>query len=484
MLEILKETDRRLVMMLGDRRSRWTKFILDKDAGCAWFERGRRWLPQRTLTVPLNEIAAIETRTVTGGGSDDILLTTASKVRLRLSGEPGSTQHAAERLRRFIDLAPVGEPHVTRTVMPRRAWGVRTAQAAAGLAVAAGSIWLLVQLGGPISDAAAKAGGLVASGAERIQNAFLLPACDAPESRDAIQELVRDRLGSGAVLADIASRGQSDGERLCTAVARRDGRTANVSYRNYWNGWTPKVRLSGEIVTLKLDATRTAAISEAMETFLAASRDSHRTGQPPRQTAQEIETALATVFGASDLAAEPLAPVEIDKALAWLKDADRVGAVYLLAGTGFDDFAKVPRTDAIQRRMRSNVVTFADEFGRYTDFQMVVLAAVANAQMRLIRGSEPADRTGTAAASGDDVKAQLSQALKSGLIALVYDGHNDVWRMARLRALSRTAPVAAKFLSRNDSRAVRDLALQTVDYFKDATVRAKVREVAELLSTP
>jgi hypothetical protein len=74
--------------------------------------------------------------------------------------------------------------------------------------------------------------------------------------------------------------------------------------------------------------------------------------------------------------------------------------------------------------------------------------------------------------------------MKSNMIALVYDGHNDSWRMARLTALGRTAPVAAKFLSKEDAGAVRELALQTVAYFKDATVRAKVQDVAALLSAP
>jgi hypothetical protein len=126
------------------------------------------------------------------------------------------------------------------------------------------------------------------------------------------------------------------------------------------------------------------------------------------------------------------------------------------------------------------VVAFADEFGRYADFQMVLLAAVANAQMRAASGG----RSGAMQASADEIREQLAQAFRSNLIALVYDGHNDGWRMARLTALGRAAPVAAKFLSKEDASAVRGLALQTVDYFKDVTVRARVRDVAALLSAP
>src|SRR5262245_26766194 len=120
MLEMLKETDRRLVMTLGRGGSRWTKFILDKDAGRAWFERRRRFLPQRTLILSLNEIAEIETRTVTSGESVtcDLMLTTASKARHRFTGEQGHTRDAAERLRRFVGFAPVEAPHTERTILP------------------------------------------------------------------------------------------------------------------------------------------------------------------------------------------------------------------------------------------------------------------------------------------------------------------------------------------------------------------------------
>jgi hypothetical protein len=241
-----------------------------------------------------------------------------------------------------------------------------------------------------------------------------------------------------------------------------------------------KVRLTGEVVTAKLDARRTDAIASAADMFLAASRNSHLTGMPPRQTDPAIDAALAVILGASDLAAEVLTADEIDKALQWLKTADRIGAVYLLAGTGFEDFATVPQTAMLQQRLRGNVTAFADEFGRYTDFQMIALAAIANAQMR----ASAAGKADAAQARTDEIRTLVSQAMKSNFIALVYDGHNDMWRMARLTALGRTAPVAAKLLTRDEATAVRELALQTIDYFKDATVRARVREVAGLLSAP
>lgn len=481
MLEILKDTDRRLVLMLGARRSARSKWILDKDAGFLWIERRRRFWLDRTLTIPLAEVAGIDTQA--SGRREILVLTTASRAQHRFAVEAGCARTATRRMRDFTGLQDA-PPLVVQKVQQMPRWGTRGTQAVAAAGVCVVAVWAVAQAGGLVADAAAKAGGLFVRGAERIQNRLLLPACDAAESRDAIQELVRDRLGSSAVLSDIAQRGQSGDERFCNATARRGTQTASISYRNYWDGWTPKVRLTGEIVALKLDAARMTTVDEAIQTFLASSGSSHRTGTVPRQTDQAIDKALAVIFGASDLAAEPLAPTEIDQALGWLKAADRVGAIYLLAGTGYDDFAKVPQSAALQRRMRGNVIAFADEFGRYADFQMVLLAAVANAQMRAAGTASTPAKARASTANADETRAQLTQAMKSGFIALVYDGHNDGWRMARLTALGRTAPVAAKFLSKDDAKALRDLALQTVDYFKDPTVRAKTRDVAALLSAP
>jgi hypothetical protein len=476
MLEISRKTDRRLVLSLGERNARWTRIILDRDADRVWFERNDRHLPQRTRSVPLSAITSVRTQTLThGGNATDRLVVATARARLRVTCTEGTAQAAAAELRAFAGLAQT-QAHVTRRALPLAAWSRRAVAVGAVLVVAVTAVALLASIGNLLVGAAGKAVNAATSAAGRIGDRATLPACDADASHAAMLELVRDRLGPGATLTDIADEGLRGGERFCRALARRDGTIAKVTYRNYWDGWTAKVRLSSEIVTEKLNAARTAAIAAAAETLLAAGRNAHLTGHPPRQTDPAIDSALATMFGASDLAAEPLAADEIDKALAWLVTADRIGAIYLLAGTGFDDFANVPRSETNLRRLRSNVVSFADEFGRYADFQLIMLSAIANAQLRAATaGARPGD------GGIDDVRTRLSQAMTSNFIALVYDGHNDPWRMARLTALGRAAPVAARLLTKEDARAVREQALQTVDYVKDERVRARIREIAAML---
>jgi hypothetical protein len=478
MLEILTDTDKRLVMRLDRHPLQSTKIILDKNAGRAWFDRQRRWLPQRSLALLLAEIASAATiATPTGQPAPDcLLLTTQSGRQYRFAGDRDDVNEAARRLRDFIDLAAHEPEQTLQPVSPLADWGRR----ALGLApIVAGGVIALgatVLIGWLLYVGAGKVTGLAHRATEKASVLFTLPECNAPASVATIQELVRDRLGSSATLSEITQSGTGDGERLCSAVARGNTRTAKVNYRTSWDGQIAKVRLAGEIAVARLDDVRMATIVRVGDEFLAESRNAHLSGHPPRQSNPETERLLTTLFGVSDLAAETLPADEIDKALQWLKIGDRIGAVYVLAGTGYDDFAQVPPTEAIQRRMRANVVSYADEFGRYVDFQLTLLAVIANAQMRV--AASDAD------VAGDETRVLLSQAMRGCFIALVYDGLSDTWRMNRLTTLGRVAPIAARFLSRDEAQAVREQALQTLDYFKDTAVRDRVREIADTIAAP
>lgn len=481
MLEILTDTDKRLVIRLGRHPSRSTKIILDKNAGRAWFDRHRGFLPQGSLSLLLAEIASVSVMAGTSGQSaspeaNGLVLTTRSGRQYSFIGDSGDATEAARRLSDFIALTAPDTPRAQRPISPLMDWG----RHALGIApVLVGSVIALctaVLIGWLPLVGAGKVSGLAHQATEKAGSPFALPGCDAPESVSIIQELVRDRLGNSAMLGEIAQRSVGDGERLCSAIARSTNRTAKVGYRSYWDERTARVRLASDIIVARLDDARMADIVTAADQFLAESRNSHLSGHPPRQSNPEIERLLTTLFGVSDLAVETLPADEIDKAQQWLKIGDRIGAVYLLAGTGYDDFAKVPQTEPIQRRMRANIVSFADEFGRYVDFQLTLLAVIANAQMRATASD--------AGVARDETRELLSQAIRSCFIALVYEGLSDGWRMNRLTTLGRVAPIAARFLSKDEALAVHEQALQTIDYFKDAAVRDRVREIADMIATP
>lgn len=478
MLEVLTDTDRRLVLRVGQLQSRATKIILDKNAGRAWFDRRLSFFPQKTFSLLLAEFATVSAVTTTSGKheTDYLQITTRSGGRLRFASGPGETDLAAERVRDFVGL-PQHMPHMTEAVRPIEHWRQRIASSAskgaAILAIAAVAIGVVWSVGGVLTSAVGAVGNLAQRATDGVGGLFAPPDCNTPESVRTIQELVRDRLGSSAVISEVVQTGSADGERLCSAVARGNNRTANVSYRVEREGRAAKVHLAA-ISIARLDANRMSAVARAAETFLAVSRHASTTGAPPRQNDSAIDPLLATLFGVSDLAAEPLPGNEVDDAMRWLRIGDRIGAVYLLAGTGFEDFARVPHTERTQQQMRANVVAFSGEIGRYLDFQLTLLGAIANAQMRVTATDSPVAR--------DDTRALLSQAMRSSFIALVYGGLSDSWRMNRLTTLARTAPVAARFLSKDEARAVREQALQTVDYFKEPMVRERVREIAQAIA--
>jgi hypothetical protein len=183
------------------------------------------------------------------------------------------------------------------------------------------------------------------------------------------------------------------------------------------------------------------------------------------------------------LTQKTLAGNDIDEAIRWFNSGDTVGAVYLLAGTGVNDVAQLPPDDATQKKLRENVVRFSDEFGRYLDFQVTLLGAIADAQASYASGGAP-DEIDSAdyKRKTSDIKALLAQALKTDFISLVYEGLTSDWRLRRLDAIARVAPVAARVLSHDELAAIRDQANLTLPYFSsDAAVRLRVSEVTGML---
>src|SRR5712672_254139 len=97
MIEILKDTDQRLVMTLGPGAKRRARFVLDKESGQAWFER-RSLLPSRTVQTPLADIAKVE------AAGHRLVIVTTSGVRHIFAGEADGVRDAAERIRTFVGL--------------------------------------------------------------------------------------------------------------------------------------------------------------------------------------------------------------------------------------------------------------------------------------------------------------------------------------------------------------------------------------------
>ena len=455
MFEVLKDTPRRLVIASGAGR-RPSRYILDKDAGRGWFDRPWRSM----LRIALADIVAIDAIDILPPqAASEIVLKLASGQRYRLAVETGKSAEAAKLIGTFLDLPEATSIHTTKASSRARRWATLLSLALAAVAI-------------------------VLTAAGQIANLLILPDCDSSRARQTATELLQAKSADPVNLAEMVRTGRTSAENRCQARLTVAGDTAVVGYRIYWDGWSAMVRMTGAVGTLKLDPARMNAISKAVDDFLELARESHLTGNPPRQTDPAVDTLLTAVFDTRGLAGI-LAPSEMDSTIEWFNAGDSIGSVYVLAGSGFNDLAKLPATDAMQQRMRANVVRFADEFGRYTNFQMTILAAIAEAQMSFIANGPDAEiAADDFRAKVADVHGTFSQAMKSNFISLVYDGLSNDWRMSRLATLARIAPVAARYFSKDEARGIAEQAIQTLDYFSDPTVKATVREIAGSISAP
>ena len=447
MIEILKDTEQRLVMTLGPGARRRAKFVLDKESGQAWLER-KSLLPPRTAQMALTDIAAVQ------AAGHRLIIVQKSGARHIFSGDVDSVREAAARLSTFTGVGDTPGAAVPRRPSP---WPRRVVLGGIGLLVLA----LLVVAGLKLPDF------------------FILPACDAQRSRDTLHDLLQAKASGPITLSDFSTISHDKREYRCSAEIAVNGDRAKVGYRSYWDGWSAFVRVTGALGMARLDPTRMHEIDEAYDAFMTRATDAYQSGEPPRQSEPIINTELTTMFDVLGLPQKTLAGSDIDEAIRWFNSGDTVGAVYLLAGTGVNDVARLPQDDAMQKKLRENVVKFSDEFGRYLDFQVTLLAVIADAQASYAIGGPPDEvdsaeyRRKTA-----DIKALLAQALKTDFISLVYDGLTNDWRLKRLDAIARITPIATRVLSREELAGIRDQANLTLPYFStDTAVRPRVSEV-------
>jgi hypothetical protein len=459
MFEVNENTPTRLVMTLGGRYSLWSKYILDKSSGQARFERRLLIFPRAPVEVPLAEIAAADPIVY---GTDDspthyVVVKLKSGKAYWLAGDSAAASvAAADHIRRFLGL-----PEPSANPVPRSArW---MAKAATGIAVVALVVTVMAQAG----------------------RFIWLPDCDSSNAVQTASELVSGAVAKPLRVHDARTIASAKDELRCQGVVTADGESTTLGYRVFWQGWTPAVRLTGRVGTDRLDPARMAAIVAAAENFMARAKDSHRTGNPPRQSDPAVKPLLDAIFTTADLDGKLLAGSDINDAIRRFNIGDGVGSVYVLAGTGVDDSEKLPDDEATKKRTRDNVVRFADEFARYLDFQIRVLAAVANAAMSFMDNAAPQEwEQSDVKGKMDDIRAALAQTMGSDLIAITYEGLSDRWRMDRLAALAAAAPTASRFLSPEQARALRDQALQVVGYLHNAQVQETVRSLADAVAKP
>ncbi len=320
-------------------------------------------------------------------------------------------------------------------------------------------------------------------GAVRAVSWLTLPDCGDDKTRTTLTEIFDGKKIKVERLSDLKTISSTRSERMCEGRADIPGGIFNLEFRIDWSGWSKRVTIVRADAEVKIETARLDEVRKAADDFLAFARDSYVTGRAPRQSEPPIRELLDKVFDLSELDGTPLTVSDVTKALDWFVAGDRVGTVYILAGTGIDDINKLTNDASVQRRTHRNVAEFAAEFARYLDFQVKLAGIMMEAEInRTAKASPDVLNRPEVRREIADVRSTLAETLTGTLTTLAYDGLTDEWRRERLKLLLEVAPKAAQFLFAEQARAVREHALRVAAYQRDRGVEQDVKTFADRMA--
>jgi hypothetical protein len=217
-----------------------------------------------------------------------------------------------------------------------------------------------------------------------------------------------------------------------------------------------------------MDPAKVAAAKKAGDDFLVLAAGSDKTGQVPRQADPKVKLLLDTVFDRAALGTTVLPINESGKVGELLTNANRIGFVYMLAGTGLADLGKLGQDQKAMEQAERNIGAFAPEIGRWFDYQMTIQGAIADSTIAFLATAKKnvMDNPQVKAGLGE-VRGGLAGSLRGVLQMMASDTLDDSWRRDRLVGLGELAPRAAKLVSPEDAASLKDSATQLAAALND-----------------
>lgn len=320
---------------------------------------------------------------------------------------------------------------------------------------------------------------LLVFAAPRVVNLFTLPDCDDEGSRKTLTDIFEQKNVKLSRLGEVRSVSSTRSERTCAARADIPGGILNLDYRIGWSGWNKSVTITRAEAETRIEQAQLDDVKNAANDFLVLARDSAVNGRPPRHSEPTVGTLLDRIFDLSEIEGATLAVSDIAKANEWFSAGDRVGTVYILAGTGVSDINRLSSDPNVQRRTHRNVAEFAPEFARYLDFQVKLAGIMMDAELKRAAKGGPDMERPEVKREIAEVRTTLAETLTGDLTTLAYDGLTDDWRRQRLAVMMQVAPTAATFLSPEQAHAVRERALTVVTFVRDKSVQDQVKALAD-----
>ncbi len=242
--------------------------------------------------------------------------------------------------------------------------------------------------------------------------------------------------------------------------------------------------LGGTAGAATIDSAKFAAVDKAADEFIALSKDSYKTGQPPRQTDPKAGSLLDIVFNTAGVNEGPPAPMaDLDKLNGWMLRVVRVGSVYVFAGTGIADISQIKGLDEKQQQqITKNSAAFAPEVGRYFDAEIDLEHALIDAVEAEMKAHPEKYQSAQSQHGLASIKGGLKQTLGGALSSFVTPGITTAWMRDRLRPLASIAPSIARNLAEADRRELADFSRQVATRIDDAEVKGGLENFAKVLS--
>lgn len=229
-----------------------------------------------------------------------------------------------------------------------------------------------------------------------------------------------------------------------------------------------------------MDQAKLAAAQKAAADFVKLSGNSAKTGKPPRESDPKVKALLDTVLDTSAMTAPEFS--DIPRITQWLSNADRVGVVYMLAGTGTNNLAAAANPK-VGDRIGKNIAEFQTEYGRFVDFQLALSGFTLDAvRAKMDQAPEKERKDPKFQAGFMQVASGIAQTYLGALSNFAGEGITDDWRRARLAPLNALAPKFADTLPKDMREKLGDMTREISDHISDPQIKDGVKAMGDTIA--
>lgn len=237
------------------------------------------------------------------------------------------------------------------------------------------------------------------------------------------------------------------------------------------------IYLTAAPASADIDQKKIAAAQKAAADFVKLAGNSAKTGKPPRESDPAVKALLDTVLDTSAMNTPEFS--DIPKITQWLANADKVGLVYMMAGTGTNNLANA-RNPKIANRIGKNIAEYQDEYGRFVDFQLALSGFTLDAVRAKMASASDKERKDPKFRGGFlQASSAIVQTVAGTLSTFTADGITDDWRRARMPPLNAIAPKIAETLPKEMRDKLAEMTREIGGQVKDPEIKNSVSAFAD-----